>query len=219
VNPTDILKDALAKKIREDVLSTSVAIATWGLETAENKWGDVDAVIFVTTNELPPDAVYVQRIDQMQDPLIETNNADLRRMTKSEKANQILQAIGRGGRTIVDGKAAKLDAYVFSIDCDVLKPFLTKALHNVKTVKYLPITDGFKRELPISEQAFVDLKEYLSETEINEASVKSIWVEIDHQGTYSLSTRKRAINKITDDGDVPWSKLEGTKSLIRNGTQ
>lgn len=213
VKPVEALMTALLKELGGDELPKSVDIATWGYETAENKWGDKDAVVFVTVNELPSATVYTRRIDQMQDLSTEITNSELKKMIKSEKANQLLQAIGRGGRRIIDGKAAKLDAYVFSADWEELKPDLMKGLHGVKVIPYEPITDEFRQKLPKREWIEKNLLMTLSDIPGNEITTKSLWKIADPRNTVADRTRKRAISTLCADPHNPWHKPAGSRKL------
>ncbi len=216
VKPVEALTNALLEELGTDEVPEAVNIATWGYETAENKWGDADAVVFVTVNELPSATVYTRRIDQKQDPFIEISSSELRKMIKSEKANQILQALGRGGRTVIEGRAAKLDAYVFSVDWDELMPYLKAALHKVKMVPYEPITDEFIQEVPKKDQGAMKVRLCLDKLEQDTVSLKKLWKIVDPKNEIANRTRNRTIVAVCADPNNPWYRPERSRNLTRN---
>jgi len=213
INPVESLTSALLKEMKTDALPETVRIATWGYETAENKWSKFDAVIFVTINELRPATVYTRRIDQMQDQSIELNGNELREMIKTEKAHQLLQAIGRGGRTITNGKAAKLDVYVFSADWEELKPYLLKGLHGMRIAPYEPITDEFQERIGTKDRSVQALLKALNSHPEKTISIKSLWKIVDADNKIPSRTRNRAISALSSDASNPWRKQLDARKL------
>jgi hypothetical protein len=213
INPVESLTSALLKEMKTDALPETVRIATWGHETAENKWGNVDAVIFVTVNELPHAAVYTRRIDQTQDQAIELTGTELQAMIKSEKAHQLLQAIGRGGRTITNGKAAKLDVYVFSADWEELKPYLLKGLYGMRIAPYEPITDEFQERIGTKDRSVQALLKVLNNHPEKTISTKSLWKIVDADNKIPSRTRNRAISALIADTTNPWHKQSDARRL------
>lgn len=208
VDPVYCLTAAILQETKAERLPEGIQIATWGHETAENMYGDFDAVICVTLNELPKATVYARRIDQKQDPFLEIENTDLRRFVKSEKAAQLLQAVGRAGRRIIGGKAAKMDAYVFSEDWDALKPHLIDGLPNANFAPYEPVTKAFANELPKAGKVMQRVSATLLGIPDSTISIKNLWGLADPTRAISPSTRKRVLAKALSDPAIQWKKSE-----------
>jgi hypothetical protein len=197
-----------------DMLSTdgSIKFLTWGYETALNKFSHCDVVIFAGLLTLPHAAVAGRVFAHARNINLELSAEELNEVVQSEKVHSLYQALSRGScRIMENGKARKMDAYVFSHDHLALRESLKVAMPGVKFVKYQG--KHLKTKTTKKDQCKEVFHDQLNSSNEPKISTKKLF---DTMPKISRDTKKDALNELLDDTlAFEWEK-QG-RSLVRVG--
>ena len=189
-----------------------VAELTAGHETALNRYGDCDAVVFAGLLTLPHDAVAARVFAHSRDIKRELSSEELVKVVQSERVHSLYQALSRGScRIMNNGKALKMDAYVFFNDYRNIKEALGVAMPSVKFAEYP--TKHIKNKTTKKDECKIVFTKVLSEHGRNTISIKELNA---HAPNVSSDTKEDALSELL--GDIvgfDWQRQK--RSLIRLG--
>ncbi len=199
-----------------DMVSTggSLNFLTWGYETALNRYSHCDVVIFAGLLTLPHSAVAGRICAHARDINQDMTPEELNEVVQSEKVHSLYQALSRGScRVMKNGKARKMDAYVFSHDYLAIREALKTAMSGVQfrnyTSKHLK-TKASKREL--AKEAILI---HLSSTEKDKESARELYALVPE---ISQDTMRAGLNELLDDVlAFEWKKQD--RSIVRIGVE
>jgi hypothetical protein len=195
-----------------DMLSTGgdLNFLTWGCETATNGYSHCDAVIFAGLLTLPNAAVAGKVFAHARDINLELTSEEFNEVVQSEKVHSLYQALSRGScRVMMNGKAKKMDAYIFSHDYIALKKALGVAMPGVRFVDYQP--KHLKTKTTKKDEAKIVFTKVLDGYKGATLSIKQLYGHAPKIGT---DTKKTALDELLEDVLVFDWKREG-RSLIR----
>jgi hypothetical protein len=198
------------------MLSTggSVNFLTWGYETALNKFSHCDVVIFAGLLTLPHAAVAGRIFAHARDINLELSTEELNEAVQSERVHSLYQALSRGScRVMENGKARKMDAYVFSYAHLALRDTLKMAMPGVNFVDYQG--RHLKTTTTKKEQCKKLFHSHLSSFNGNKLSTKKLY---ELEPGASTDTKNDALNELLDETlTFTWEKRD--RSLLRIGTE
>ena len=177
--PISKLRELITKYldgVDPDLLSTGgkLGILTWGYETALNTFSDCDAVIFAGLLTLPHSTNAANYLAHARYIKKNITKEVLNEIVQFEKVHYVYQALSRGScRIMENGKARKMDAYIFSHDQLKLHETLMIAMPGVKFVPYQ--TKHLKVKASKREQCKVVFINELANLEGDEISLKVLY--------------------------------------------
>ncbi len=198
--PISKLRELITKYldgVDPDMLSAGgkLEILTWGYETALNTFSDCDAVVFAGLLTLPHSTSAANYLAHARDIKKNITKEVLNEIVQSEKVHYVYQALSRGScRVMENGKARKMDAYIFSNDHLKLKKALMIAMPGVKFVPYQ--TKHLKLKASKREQCKNVFLNELAKLEVNEISLKVLYGFFSEAGS---DTKKAALDEILED--------------------
>jgi hypothetical protein len=197
-----------------DMLSTGGKLhpLTWGYETALNRYSHCDAVVFAGLLTLPHSAVAASVFAHSRDIKRELSSEELSEVVQSEKVHSLYQALSRGScRIMKNGKAVKMDAYVFSHDYLLLKEALKTAMPGVKFANYR--TKHLKVKESKKDQCKLAFYNFLDGFKGDKISTKALYDLVPDIGK---KTKIKALKELLDDLWDVWQH-QG-RSVVRVGS-
>ena len=183
---------------------------TWGYETALNRFSQCDVVIFAGLLTLPTAEVAARTCAHARDIELSLSSEELGKLVQSEKIHSIYQALNRGRcRIMTNGKAGKMDAYVFTHDYKEVRISLEHAMPKVKfkdhKAKHL---SGKETKKDKCKAAFLD---HLQRYQGDKISTKKLYAIVTDA---SLDTKRVAMDELMDN-ELTFDWKKESKSLIR----
>ena len=171
--PSKKLRESIDRFLGDDVehADSELNFLTWGYETALNRYSHCDAVVFAGLLTLPTAAVAAMIFAHSLDIRLQITPEELNEVVHSEKVHSLYQALSRGScRIMNNGKAMKMDAYVFTPDYLEIKKSLKEAMPGVQfkdyTVRHINKSDtkkdsckeAFKKALMLHNDDTISIK-------------------------------------------------------------
>lgn len=174
----------------------SVSFLTWGYETSINSYSDCDTVVFAGLLTLPTAVVAGRVFAQSTDIHRRLTPDEINEVVHSEKTHSIYQALSRGScRIMQDGKANKMDAYIFSHDHLALKTSLKAVMPGLhfKPYKSTYLKEGTTKIEKCREKIFEYLEKYKGNTLSKVALFNACVPE------FKTDTRGKALKNLLED--------------------
>lgn len=198
--PVSRLKELVTNELGKspDMLSngSSLNFLTWGSETATNNRSDCDTVIFAGLYTLPSAAVAGRIFAQSRDIRTPLTGSELASVVASERIHSLYQGVSRGScRTMRDGNAKAMDAYVFTPEPRSIKKSLGQVMGGVQFREYKPkyLKTGYSKK----DQAKERLQSHLENTGLDEISIVMLFRMAAND--IGKDTRQEALKEVLQD--------------------